>query len=220
MSLIPSRVAALCPALVLVCAAPVVRADRTQVFSIQGAEGLDRGEQVKAELKKVEGVKKASFDGRKAELTVRLADGVGDEAVLAAIARTGLKAVAGPGQGAYLAPEAFPSGADVITLTKDGSAVGSFEKLRVPGKYTVFDIYADWCGPCRQVDARLREILATRKDVAVRKLNVVDFDTPLARQMGPGFEALPFVLVYSPKGKRTEISGLDLPKLDKALSVP
>ena len=220
MSTIASRLAALGPALALVCAAPVARADRTQVFSIQGAESVDRGDQVTAELKKVAGVKKASFDGRKAELTVRLADGVGDEVVLAAVARSGLKALAGPGQGAYLPPDPFPSGADVVTLSKDGSAVGPFEKLRVSGKYTVFDLYADWCGPCRQVDARLHEILATRKDVAVRKLNVVDFDTPLARQLGPGFEALPFVVVYSPKGKRTEISGLDFPKLDKALSVP
>jgi thiol-disulfide isomerase/thioredoxin len=220
MSTIPSRAAAWWLASVLLGAAPAAGADRTQVFSIQGAESADSAKQIEAELKKVAGVKKASFDARKAELTVRLADGVGDDAVLSAVARTGHTAVAGSGQGGYRPGEAFPEGADVAVLSKDGAAVGPFEKLRVPGKYTVFDLYADWCGPCRLVDARLREILATRKDVAVRKLNVVDFDSPLARQMGAGFEALPYVVVYSPKGKRTAISGIDFPKLDKALAGP
>jgi thiol-disulfide isomerase/thioredoxin len=219
MTMIAIRAAAPCLALLL-GAAPAARADRTQVFSIQGAESLESGERIKAELKKVAGVKKTTFDGLKVELTVRLADGVADDAVLAAVARTGLQAVAGAGQGGYRAAESFPAGADVVVLSKDGSAVGPLEKLRVPGKYTVFDLYADWCGPCRQVDARLREIVAARKDVAVRKLNVVDFDSPLSRQMGPVLEALPFVVVYSPTGKRTEISGIDFPKLDKALAAP
>ncbi|HEX6738573.1 MAG TPA: thioredoxin family protein [Vicinamibacteria bacterium] len=217
MSPITMRAAALGAALFL--AAPLARAaDRTQVFSIQGAESLESGERIKAELKKIAGVKKATFDGPKAELTVRLADGVADDAVLAAVARSGFKAVAGGGQGVYAAGEAFPGGADVVVLSKDGAAVGPFEKLRVRDKYTVFDLYAEWCGPCKLVDARLREILASRKDVAVRKLNVVDFDSPLARQMGPGFEALPYVVVYTPTGKKTEITGLDLQKLDKALA--
>lgn len=114
----------------------------------------------------------------------------------------------------------YPPGADLAVLTKDGSAVGGLEKHRVEGKYTVFDIYAEWCGPCRLVDDRLREIVAARSDVAVRKLNVVDFDTPLARELGPSFEALPYVVVFSPRGKRADIQGLDFEKLDKTLRVP
>ena len=196
------------------------RADRTQVFSIQGGEDGSAGEKLKAEVKKVAGVKKADFDARKAELTVRLAEGVADQAVIGAVESTGLRAVVGAGQGAYRPTEAYPAGADVATLSKDGSAVGPLPKLRVPGKYTVFDVYAEWCGPCKLVDQRLREIVAGRKDVAVRKLNVVDFDTPLARELGPRLESLPYVIVFSPSGKRTDIEGTDFPKLDKALKGP
>jgi copper chaperone CopZ/thiol-disulfide isomerase/thioredoxin len=206
--------------LALLGAAAAARADRTQVFSIQGADCGKCGDEIKDALKKVAGVKKAEFDMHKVELTVKLADGVADEVVVAAVEGTGMKAVVGPGQGSYLPPGAYPPGADVATLTGDGAAVGPLDKLRVPAKYTVFDVYADWCGPCRHVDERLRQLAGTRTDLAVRKLNVVDFDSPLARELGARFEALPYVIVYSPAGKRSEIQGLDLPKLEKLLAQP
>jgi thiol-disulfide isomerase/thioredoxin/copper chaperone CopZ len=201
-------------------AAAPARADRVQVFSIQGADCGDRASEIKNELKKVKGVKKAEFDIHKVELTVKLADGVPDADVVAAVERAKLKAIVGPGQGAYLPHPAYPPGADVATLTQHGAAVGPLDKLRVTGKYTVFDIYADWCGPCRTVDERLRALTAERPDLAVRKLNVVDFDTPLAREMGARLEALPYVVVFSPSGKRTDIEGVAFDKLEKALSQP
>lgn len=80
-------------------------------------------------------------------------------------------------------------------------------------------LYAEWCGPCRFVDARLRELIAGRKDLAVRKLNVVDFDSPLAKELGSRIEALPYVIVFDPAGKRTDIVGADFGKLDRALGV-
>jgi copper chaperone CopZ len=211
--------AVLLSALAALLPAPA-HADRTQVFSIQGADCGQCGDEIKDELKKVKGVKKAEFDVHKVELTVKLADGVADQAVIAAVERAGMKALPGPGQGAYLPPADYPAGADVATLVRDGAAVGPLDRLRVPAKYTVFDVYADWCGPCRQVDERLRQIVQARADVAVRKLNVVDFDTPLARELGSRFEALPYVVVFSPAGKRTDIMGIDFPKLDRALGTP
>jgi thiol-disulfide isomerase/thioredoxin len=112
----------------------------------------------------------------------------------------------------------YPSGADFAILTHDGSKVGPLAKHRVPGKFTVFDVYADWCGPCRIVDAHLREIVSRRSDVAVRKLNVVDFESPLAVELGPFLNELPTVVVFSPEGKRTNVKGAaDLAKIDKAL---
>ena len=211
---------ALLAVLLLLSALPAHAAGRVQVFSIQGADCGKCGDQIKDELKKVKGVRKSEFDVHKVELTVKLDDGVPDQAVIDAVERAGLKAVVGPDQGFYLPSPAYPAGADVALLTRDGSAVGPLDKLRVPGKYTVFDVYADWCGPCRQVDERLRQLAAARADVAVRKLDVVDFDSPLARELGPRFEALPYVIVFSPAGKRTEIAGVDFAKLDRALSAP
>jgi copper chaperone CopZ len=193
-------------------------AERTQVYSIQGADCGSCGDKIKAELKKVKGIKKSEFDVQKVELTVKMDDAITDRTVLEAVERTGMKAVVGPGQGSYLAFPDYPPGADVVRLTTDGSAVGPLEKLRVPGKYTVFDIYADWCGPCRLIDERLREIVAERKDVAIRKLNVVNFDSPLAKELGDAFSALPYVVVFTPSGKRDDILGVNLIRLGGALS--
>ncbi|HEV7500600.1 MAG TPA: thioredoxin family protein, partial [Vicinamibacteria bacterium] len=76
-----------------------------------------------------------------------------------------------------------------------------------------------WCGPCRIVDERLRAIATARKDVAIRKLNVVEFESPLAKELGPRVDSLPYVIVFTPSGKRIDIAGADLALLDKALAV-
>ena len=206
----------------LLAAAPAARADRTQVYSIQGVDCASCAEAIKGQLKKIKGIKKVDFDKHAVELTVRMADEVSDQAVLDAIARSeeGLKGIVGAGQGAYLPVPEFPPGTDVQLLTRDGSAVGPLPKLAVPGKYTVFDVFADWCGPCREVDERLRQVVTQRPDVAIRKLNVRDFDTPLALELGSAFETLPYVVVLTPKGKRIDIVGTDFEALDKALLTP
>ena len=205
-------------ALVFAGLVPSAFADRVQVYSIQGADCASCAEKIKDELKKAKGIRKVDFGRTKVELTVKMADGIADSVVLEAVERAGLKAVVGPGQGAYLPHPEYPSGADVATLTTDGAGVGPLDKLRAAGKYTVFDVYADWCGPCRTVDEHLREVVAQRSDVAVRKLNVVDFESPLARELGSEFNGLPSVIVYSPDGRRTEIWGAaDLERIDKAL---
>src|SRR5688572_23465861 len=178
-------------------------AERVQVYSIQGADCATCGDKVRTQLKKVKGIKKAEFDKHKVELTVWMEDGVPDSVVLTAAERAELRAIVGAGHGSYLPKEAFPAAADVQELNKDGAAVGPLDALRVPDKFTVFDVYADWCGPCRDVDERLREIVAKRPDVAVRKLNVVDFDSPLAQ--GLGLDMLAYVIVFTPEGKKDEI---------------
>jgi thioredoxin 1 len=206
-------------ACVLLIAPSAARAEATRVYSLQGADGESGADKIRGELKKVKGVKKVDFDKQKVEITVRLDEAVADADVVAAVERAGLKAVVGPGHGSYLPAEKYPPGSDMKVLSKDGSAVGRLDKLRVPDKYTVFDVYAEWCGPCRFVDARLRELVSSRKDVAVRKLNVSDFDSPLAKELGSRIEALPYVIVFDPAGKRTDIVGADFGKLDKALGI-
>ena len=209
------------PSVLILAIATPAWADRVQVFSVQGAECGNCEEEVGPYLKKLKGVKRWSFDSQKFEFTMTLADNVPNEAVVAAFERQGCyRAVPGAGHGAQPGAykhEPYPEGADVATVTAKGEAVGPLENLRVPGKYTVLDFYAEWCGPCRLVDKQLRDIVGTRKDVAIRKLNVIDFESPLARQLGRKLKALPYVVVFDPSGKRVEISGNQPKKLSAAL---
>ena len=188
-------------------------------FSVQGADCAECADKIKGELKKTKGV----GQGR-----VRQAEGRAHGEARRRRGRRrgrgrgrarGVQGDGGTGAGRLpAAPGATPPGADVQWLSRDGSAVGPLPKLRAAAKYTVFDVYADWCGPCRTVDERLRDIVAERTDVAVRKLNVVDFESPLGKELGSRLEALPYLIVFTPSGKRIDIAGADMEKLDKALA--
>src|SRR2546428_2659904 len=88
-------------------------ADRTQVYSITGVDCVECATPIKAQLKKLKGVKKAEFDRQKVEMRVVMDDQVKDDAVLAAIARSGpnFKGTVGAGKGAYIPFGKYPKGA-------------------------------------------------------------------------------------------------------------
>ena len=206
----------------LVGLAGSARADRTQVFSIQGAKCSEVQTEMGPFFKKA-GIKKWTYDADKFEFTITMPDKTTDEDIVTLFEKQGcFRAIPGAGHGALTTaykPEPYPEGADMKVVTEKGDAVGDLDKLRVDGKYTVLDFYADWCGPCRLVDGQLRELVGTRDDIAVRKLNVVGFESPLAKQMGRKLKALPFVVVYAPDGKKTEITGHNPDKLADALDI-
>lgn len=118
--------------------------------------------------------------------------------------------------------EAMPTlkpGADLAVLAKAGEDVGDLATHAVRGKVTVFDFYADWCAGCREIDLHAYKLLNSRDDVAVRKLNVVDWDTPLAKQQLNGVKGLPYVIVYGRDGKEVRtLQGVDLAALDAAIA--
>jgi thiol-disulfide isomerase/thioredoxin len=97
--------------------------------------------------------------------------------------------------------------------------VPSLESHVVPGKVTLFDFYAVWCAPCRKIDAHIFALLGKRDDLALRKLNVVDWETPLAKRYLKSIPNLPYVVVYGKNGQRVAaVDGLDLGALDRAIA--
>ncbi len=110
-------------------------------------------------------------------------------------------------------------GADLVELSKEGEDVPSLEEHAVSGKVTLFDFYAVWCAPCRKIDAHLFPLLGKRNDLALRKLNVVDWETPLAKRYLKNIPSLPYVVVYGKDGQRVEaVAGFDLAALDRAIA--
>lgn len=113
----------------------------------------------------------------------------------------------------------LPAGADLVELSKAGEDVPSLDQHAVPGKVTLFDFYAVWCAPCRRIDAHVFAMLGRRSDVAVRKLNVVSWETPLAARYLGDVTSLPYLVVYGKDGRRVrEVAGLDLEALDRAIA--
>ncbi len=205
--------------LLAVSTGAAARGERVRVFSLQGLDGGDRGDQIAKAFTHVVGVNRAEFDLYKCELTLALTPELTDPRVVQMIAEAGngWRAIPGPGQGRYLPPLAYPAGADVAVLTTNGSRVGPLEKLRVPNRTTVFDVYADWCIACRPMDAHLRELARTRRGIAIRKLNLARWDSPLAREFGPKLTALPHLVVFTPDGRRHEFDGASWDEIARTL---
>lgn len=114
----------------------------------------------------------------------------------------------------------LPPDADVKWLSKAGEDVPSLEQHAVKGKVTVFDFYAEWCAACRKVDGHIyKKIAGGDRSLAYRKLNLVEWESPLAERYVKEVPSLPFVIIHGKDGKRfTTLHGADLAALDKALS--
>lgn len=109
--------------------------------------------------------------------------------------------------------------ADVVTLSRAGEDVPELASSAVKGKVTVFDFYADWCAPCREVDLHLFKKLDAGEPIAIRKLNVVDWESALAKRYLGEVSGLPFVIVYGKDGNELQrIQGFDTASLDAAIA--
>ncbi len=97
-----------------------------------------------------------------------------------------------------IAASAHPRGD--IKLISQGRQV-SVEEHLVPGKLVIFDFFADWCAPCRQLTPRLERLAGQYPDrIALRKVDVVNWESPVARQFQIG--SLPYLALYGDDGER------------------
>jgi thiol-disulfide isomerase/thioredoxin len=181
-------------------AARVPATPRTVVLSLVGVEAGGRFARIDAELKKVKGVQGTAYDTRTVEVRVTALPRAHTEQLVAAVWRAGYLAIPGPGQGRWVPPAGFPDSSDVGIVSETGADVASLDSLAVPGKVTLVDFYADWCGPCRMLDREIVALLAQRSDVAVRKINIVDWSTAVVKNRLAHVEAIPYIVVYGKHG--------------------
>ena len=85
-----------------------------------------------------------------------------------------------------------------IRLISTGEEVALEDHL-TPGKITLFDFYADWCPPCWEVEPDLERLAADTTNVAVRKINIVDWTTPVVAQHG--VTSLPWFVLLDADGQ-------------------
>ena len=125
-----------------------------------------------------------------------------------------LLAVAGASSGCRhgAAEEAVVAGGDVQVIAH-GERVDLAAHL-VTGKHTVFDFYAPWCPPCRVLGPALEPLAAAQPDrIAVRKVDIVDWTTPVVDQHG--IESLPHLVLYDPSGRVVADGDKVYPELER-----
>ena len=190
---------------------------QTTVLSLQDISCQSCGNAVVQKLNETPSIESANFMRQHAEVQVAFdPEEWSPERLAETVTGFGYAAVAESGKGSYRPFPEYPEGADVVWIADSGQPIP--EERAVPGKWTVVDFYAPWCGPCRKVDDFLVGELEAGASFAVRKVNVVDWDSPVMQQLGSALSTLPTVEVYDPTGKRVGVvSGLDLPLLKQML---
>jgi len=201
------------------CGAAQLRQASDVVLSLADITCAECGMRSVVALSAQPGVATAEFDKGAAEIKVHFdAAQILPGDMLKILQGQDVKASIGGGHGHYLAAQKFAESADIQWISR-GDAV-DVDAAAVVGKVTVVDFGAAWCGPCRDVDADMAELLPKNPDVALRKIDIGDWDTPVAKQHLQNISALPYVLVYAKNGKRiAAIEGLHLDQLHAALDL-
>ena len=95
-------------------------------------------------------------------------------------------------------PASRGGNASEVCMISNGGKRVDMKQVLVPGKVTVVDFYADWCGPCRRMGPQLEEMALTDPDITLCKIDVVNWDTDVVKQFS--IRSIPNVLVYDRNG--------------------
>jgi thioredoxin 1 len=80
------------------------------------------------------------------------------------------------------------------------------------GNVTVVDFYADWCGPCRQLAPSLEQLARSDPEIALRKIDIVNWKMAVARQYN--VHSIPQVNVYNRAGSLVgTVNGADIDRI-------
>jgi thioredoxin-like negative regulator of GroEL len=95
-----------------------------------------------------------------------------------------------------------------VEIISHGAQVDINQHLAI-GSVTVVDFYADWCGPCKRFSPSLEQMVKSDPAVALRKIDIVNWRTAVARQFN--IRSIPQVNVYDRSGRLVgTVVGVDL----------
>jgi thiol-disulfide isomerase/thioredoxin len=92
----------------------------------------------------------------------------------------------------------FTGAGKPFEIIAKGGAEIDLTRVIVRGKITVVDFYADWCGPCRAIAPLLEQLPKDDPDVCVRKIDIVNWGTPICRQYS--INSIPNMRVFDASG--------------------
>jgi thiol-disulfide isomerase/thioredoxin len=91
-----------------------------------------------------------------------------------------------------------PERGQEVEVIDHGSQVDIAKHLS-PGNVTIVDFYADWCGPCKMISPYLEQMAKTDPEIALRKIDIINWNTPVVKQYG--IHAIPQINIYDRSGK-------------------
>ena len=189
---------------------------RTIEFSVLGMACENCAKSAKGLLSKVPGVVKASVNFNTKAGRIETSGRVSKEQVSNALSTFGFEAqFAGEQSRKPLSKEVLSS-LDIKTITH-GKAI-RIRKHLAPGKITIFDYYADWCGPCHLLTPKLERLVQRYENVALRKVDVVDWESKVARQATRELklQGLPFTRIFDDKGNLLgQVMGNSIAKIEE-----
>jgi len=82
------------------------------------------------------------------------------------------------------------------------------------GNVTVIEFYADWCGPCRRLSPSLEQMASSDPEIALRKIDIVNWRTPVAQEFN--VHSIPQVNVYDRRGRLVgTVVGADIDEIKR-----
>ena len=98
-----------------------------------------------------------------------------------------------------------------IEVISHGAQVDINQHLAL-GNVTLVDFYADWCGPCRQLSPSLEQMARTDPEIALRKIDIVNWRSAVVQQFN--IHSIPHVNVYNRGGSLVgTVNGADIDRI-------
>jgi len=192
----------------------------TFTFSVDGLSCQACANTAASTLKSLAGVKSAHVDFASGRGTVVSDGAVTKKQLKEAIATKNFEAVFVEDTRDKTLTTEQKAGLD-ITIIEGGGKL-KFRDYLNADKITIFDFYADWCGPCKLFSPKLEMMLLGREDLALVKVDVVDWKSQIAKQLTIKCQmpALPFTLIFDDNGRLLgKVEGNNIGAVKEALEI-